>query len=87
MADQKENSKVPSAPAQQRGGVSRTGQQQGYFPSPTEFFANPFAAMRRMHEDMDRVFAQALGGTGGGMMSAGEGGGADGRPRRVVSRD
>ena len=34
--------------------------------------------MRRMHEDMDRVFAQALGGTGGGMMSAGEGGGAGG---------
>jgi len=28
--------------------------------------------MRRMHEDMDRIFAQALGGAGGGMMSGGE---------------
>ena len=67
----------------QRSGISRS--QQGgsglarasstglsYIPSPVEFFANPFAAMRRMHEDMDRIFAQALGGAGGGMMSGGE---------------
>jgi HSP20 family protein len=41
-----------------------------YFPSTTEFFNNPFGVMRRMHEDMDRMFAQAL---GGGLMNAGEG--------------
>src|SRR4051794_13756659 len=75
-----------SGPSQQSG-ISRS--QQGgsrvarssptgisHIPSPAEFFANPFAAMRRMHEDMDRIFAQALGATGGGigggMMSGGE---------------
>ena len=57
--------------SQQGGGLSQsTRTQQSYFPSPLEFIANPFSAMRRMHEDMDRVFAQAL---GGGMMSAGSG--------------
>jgi HSP20 family protein len=29
------------------------------FPSSEEFFANPLAAIRRVHEDMDRIFAQA----------------------------
>lgn len=28
---------------------------------PGEFFANPFAVMRRMHDEMDRIFAGALG--------------------------
>ncbi len=55
------------------GGVARSSPAGiSYIPSPAEFFANPFAAMRRMHEDMDRIFAQALGGTGGGLMSGGE---------------
>jgi HSP20 family protein len=29
--------------------------------SPDEFFSNPFGLMRRMHDEMDRVFASALG--------------------------
>lgn len=44
----------------EQGGLPRSRMNQPYFPSPSEFFSNPFAAMRRMHEDMDRVFAQAL---------------------------
>src|SRR3954465_8697884 len=74
-----------SGPSQQAG--RRRSQQGGsplarsrptgisHIPSPAEFFANPFAAMRRMHEDMDRIFAQGLGWTGGGLMSGGEAGG------------
>ena len=36
-----------------------------------DFLANPFAAMRRMHDEMDRMMADAFGGrtTGGGMQS------------------
>jgi HSP20 family protein len=49
--------------------LSRSSQQQqpmrrgGYDPfttSPSEFFANPFAAMRRMHDEMDRMMAGAF---------------------------
>lgn len=29
--------------------------------SPNEFFNNPFSAMRRMHDEMDRVFGEAFG--------------------------
>jgi len=58
--------------SQQRGGLARRGDVgTDYFPSPAEFFTNPFGVMRRFHEDMDRAFAQAL---GGGMMSAGDAG-------------
>src|SRR5579884_771956 len=46
----------------QRRGVSPSTGSAPYLPSASDFFANPFAAMRRMHEDMDRFFAQALGG-------------------------
>ena len=60
------------------GGLARSGQMESYFPSPAEFFSNPFSAMRRMHEDMDRMFSQAFGGFGGGLSSAGAGGGAGG---------
>lgn len=49
--------------------MSRPGYGQPYFPSPSEMLSNPFAVMRRMHEDMDRIFSQAF---GGGMMSGGE---------------
>src|SRR4051812_45325331 len=60
----------------QRSDLARRGAAGApYFPSPGEFFGNPFGVMRRMHEEMDRVFAQAL---GGGMMSAGESGGGGG---------
>jgi HSP20 family protein len=37
-----------------------------YFPSTHEFFSNPFGAMRRMQDQMDRMFAEALSGSGGG---------------------
>lgn len=37
---------------------------------------NPFGAMRRMHEDMDRMFADVFG--GGGMMSGGQSAGTGG---------
>jgi len=52
--------------------------RSGYGPfalSPTELITNPFSAMRRMHEDMDRIFADMLGGAatttgmGGGLTS------------------
>ena len=53
--------------------VTRSSKEQiarrGYEPfgfTPGEFFANPFAAVRRMHEDMDRMFAGAFGQQAGG---------------------
>ena len=45
--------------------------QQPAFPSSTEFFANPLAAIRRIHEDMDRIFAQAWGPEAGAVGSGG----------------
>lgn len=39
--------------------VARGERNQTFFPSAEEFFANPLGAMRRIHEDMDRLFAQA----------------------------
>ena len=63
---------VASSRQQGRGGSLRRDEMgASYIPSPAEFFGNPFAAMRRMHEDMDRIFAQAFGGSGGGLMSGG----------------
>jgi HSP20 family protein len=44
---------------------------QPYFPAAADFFGNPFAAMRRMHDEMDRIFSSAFSGTGGGMLSSG----------------
>jgi HSP20 family protein len=43
-----------------------------YFPSTPEFFSNPFGVMRRMHEEMDRAFAEAFSG-GGGLASGSQG--------------
>jgi len=40
--------------------------QQGGVFSADEFFRNPFAAMRRMHDDMDRAFAGMWGQESGG---------------------
>lgn len=40
--------------------------------SPGEFFNNPFSLMRRMHDEMDRVFSQAIGAPSG---ASGMGGG------------
>jgi HSP20 family protein len=58
----------------QSGGVQRGGLDP-FFLSPREFFsANPFSLMRRMSEEMDRVFSefgmQRSGGSGGGQMGA-----------------
>jgi HSP20 family protein len=41
-----------------------------YFPSTAEFFSNPFGVMRRMHEEMDRAFADVFGSGGGGSAGA-----------------
>jgi len=49
------------------------GMAPAYMPSAAEFFNNPFSAMRRMHDDMDRMFAQVFGSAGGGLMNAGQG--------------
>ncbi|HTW65432.1 MAG TPA: Hsp20/alpha crystallin family protein [Bryobacteraceae bacterium] len=40
--------------------VSRPRANATFFPTADEFFANPLLTVRRMHEDMDRFFAQAL---------------------------
>jgi HSP20 family protein len=71
------------AAAQDTGrGVARSSQTQpaqrrSWDPmaqlSPGEFFANPFAAMRRMHEDMDRMFADMMGRQTGGSAMGGLG--------------
>jgi len=37
-----------------------------FFPTPSEFFSNPFSAMRRMSEEMDRAFSRMFGGLGTG---------------------
>lgn len=42
-----------------------------YFPSTSEFFSNPFGVMRRMHEEVDRAFAEAF--AGGGLGSSSQG--------------
>jgi HSP20 family protein len=46
---------------QQEQQLSRRGSYEPFGFSSSEFFSNPFAVMRRMHEEMDRVFAGALG--------------------------
>ncbi|MFN7997230.1 MAG: Hsp20/alpha crystallin family protein [Bryobacteraceae bacterium] len=58
-------------PEQQRGFTStRTQESQGggalssrsdYWPSSSEFFANPFGLMRRLSEEMDRAFGTSRG--------------------------
>lgn len=57
---------------QENRGLARTQRDQlTPFPPPFDLLANPFGTMRRMHEDMDRMFAQSFGGMGGGLMSGG----------------
>jgi HSP20 family protein len=90
MADRNETPQKDAGPgAQQTAGSSNQETNQparrqrgsgaiaapGYFPSPSEFLDNPFGVMRRMHEEMDRVFAHALGGS---MLSGGESSGSSG---------
>ncbi|MBV8070715.1 MAG: Hsp20/alpha crystallin family protein [Acidobacteriaceae bacterium] len=55
------------------GGISRS---RGWDPfasffNPSEFFANPFALMRRMSEEMDRNFGRFYGEGGGGTTGGG----------------
>jgi HSP20 family protein len=86
-SSQNQSSQQPSSATSSGQGqqITRSGQSQqglssrrggfepfGMMMSPREFFMNPFGAMRRMQEEMDRVFAEnALGlrgqGAGGGM--------------------
>lgn len=58
--------------ASKRGDVRRGD----YSFTPADVFSNPFSVMRRMHDEMDRVFGEAFGsrmgptsGFGGGLMS------------------
>jgi HSP20 family protein len=44
---------------------SRDWDPFGFSLNPNEFFSNPFAAMRRMSEEMDRAFGQFYGQQGG----------------------
>src|SRR5579883_1931280 len=74
MANQADQSVSTQTPASGQGNsMSRARSQREMMgpvmPSPAEFFHNPFGVMRRMHEEMDRVFAQAFSGAGGGLLS------------------
>lgn len=54
------------------GEVTRRGDYDRLAFSPADFFANPFGVMRRMHDEMDRVFGEAFGGrVGAGAMGGG----------------
>ncbi len=50
----------------QPGAISRRNlSSPAFLASPADFFTNPFGVMRRMHEEMDRAFAEAFGGGAG----------------------
>ncbi len=50
---------------ERQGGLTRWGESLPWFPSPREFFSlSPFALMRRMTEEMDRMFSGWGGETG-----------------------
>lgn len=53
---------APSGSGQSRGSqvAGRRGDADPFAISPMDFLANPFAVMRRMHDEMDRMFAGAL---------------------------
>jgi HSP20 family protein len=55
-----EQQRNPATTQQQQrgGGVTRWGE---YWPSPRDFFANPFGMMRRLSEEMDRAFSTSSG--------------------------
>ena len=54
-------------PTMRRGVLFRPSSNESIFPAPAEFFENPFAAVRRMHEEMDRIFGQVYRGSEGSM--------------------
>jgi HSP20 family protein len=55
------------------GALTRRGSDAFAF-TPGEFFANPFSVMRRMHDEMDRVMAEAFGNRVGSGAMGGLGG-------------
>ncbi|MCC6587238.1 MAG: Hsp20/alpha crystallin family protein [Bryobacterales bacterium] len=57
-SSQRNNEPVPDRREHQPSRLSRRGD---YMPTPSEFLSNPFGVMRRMHEEMDRVFAESFG--------------------------
>ena len=63
----KEEHRTSEVARSRQGGqvAHRRGSEPFAMMTPGEFFNNPFAAMRRMHEEMDRVFSQTLGGASG----------------------
>jgi HSP20 family protein len=48
------------SPLEAQTAVPKSRPAASYFPSADEFFANPLAAIRRMHEDIDRLFSQGV---------------------------
>jgi HSP20 family protein len=63
---QKEESRNRELTQSRQG--SQAAPRAGFEPfsfTPGEFFSNPFSIMRRMHEEMDRVFAESFGGRSG----------------------
>lgn len=78
MANQQDKQSGNTPVISQSGGrqdMARRGTgRDPLFVSPAEFFSsNPFSLMRRMQEDMDRLFSQAF---GGGLMQSGQAGGS-----------
>src|SRR3954453_22709788 len=61
-------------PSRQNRQAARTGYDP-FVIGPGEFLANPLSAMRRMHEEMDRVFSNVFSGASGSSGSSGMGGG------------
>ena len=66
-ADERDLTRSSQHQPARRGGFDPTGLSTG------EFFANPFSVMRRMHDEMDRMFADAFGRQTGGSAMAGLG--------------
>jgi HSP20 family protein len=51
--------------------VGRRGGSDPWGLNVNEFFNNPFSAMRRMHDEMDRIFGEAFGGRPGSTAAGG----------------
>jgi HSP20 family protein len=77
MADVRVNKNPQSEQKSSERGESRSIARRGAYDPfgfsimPSEFFStNPFSLMRRMHDEMDRIFAEGFGqGFGGGEAS------------------
>jgi HSP20 family protein len=71
MAEKQANNQQVTRQQQRGGGLSTREAWQPFSMSPAEFFNNPFGVMRRMHEQMDRIFSDAMGGAGGSSSAGG----------------